>query len=235
MMMIGKAVDDMYISMLPEDVHPSDKEQPTFKAYLTIIVRDTNGNIVKVHKQWSHSPTSNFVSILLPYNWYVNTGQGSTIINTGGSSYTINPTAGGNANPLYYPTNDLNYPTYLAMIQVGSGSQSNPYSAYSLASPIANGSGSGQLQYGQPSVSSAPIVSGSSAYFYITQTFNNNSGSTVTITEIGILLNATIWVPSASNRENIGNVLVWYDVLSSSISIPNGGSLTIYYTFTVNP
>jgi hypothetical protein len=230
-MMIGKAIDDIYVSMLPEDTHPSDREQPTFKAYLTVIVRDADGNIVRVHKQWSRSPTSNFISILLPSNWYNITKQRSTIVTTGNASYPYSPST----DVFYYPTTDGNYPTYLAMIQVGSGSQSNPYSAYSLAAPIANGSGTGQLVYGQPSVSSSPTVSGSSAYFYISQTFNNNSGGTIIITEIGILLNVTIWVPSASKEENIGNVLVWYDVLSSSISVPNGGSITIYYTFTVNP
>jgi len=234
-MMIGKAIDDMYVSMLPEDAYPSDREQPTLKAYLTVIVRDADGNIVRVHKQWSHSPTSNFMSVLLPYNWYANTGQSLTITNTGGSSYTLNPAAGNTANPFFYPNNSTNYPTYLAMIQVGSGSQSNPYSAYSLAAPIANGSGTGQLMYGAPSVSSSPIVSGSSVYFYISQTFNNQSGGTVTITEIGILLNVDLWIPSAGKVQNIGNVLMWYDVLSSPISVPNAGSVTIYYTFTVNP
>jgi hypothetical protein len=233
--MIGKTVDDMYASMLPEDAYPSDREQPTFKAYLTVIVRDANGDIVKVHKQWSHSPTSNFMSVFLPYNWYANTGQSSAITNTNGSSYTYNPAAGNNANPLYYPNTSGNYPTYLAMIQVGSGHQSNPYSAYSLAAPIANGSGTGQLVYGQPSVSSSPVVSGSSIYFYISQTLNNYSGGTITITEVGMLLNVTIWVPSSGKIVNIGNVLVWYDVLSSPVSVPNGGSVAIYYTFTVNP
>jgi len=233
--MIGKAIDDMYVSMLPEDAYPSDREQPTFKAYLTVIVRDADGNIVRVHKQWSHSPTSNFMSVLLPYNWYANTGQSSTITNTNGSSYTLSLIAGGNSNPFYYPNNSFNNPTYLAMIQVGSGSQSNPYSAHSLAAPIANGSGTGQLVYGTPSVSSSPIVSGSSVYFYISQTFNNLSGGTITITEVGILLNVDLWVPSAGKVENIGNVLMWYDVLSSPISVPNGGTLVIYYTFTINP
>jgi len=234
-MMVGKAIEDMYVDMLPEDAYPSDKEQPTFKAYLTVIVRDANGNIVRVHRQWSHSPTSNFMSILLPLNWYANTGQSSTITNTSGSSYSVNPAAGNSAIQFYYPNSAFNYPTYLAMIQVGGGTNSNPYSAYSLAAPIANGSGTGQLIYGTPSVSSSPTVSGSSVYFYISQTLNNQSGGTVTITEVGILLNVRIWVPSANAIENIGNVLVWYDVLSSSISVPNGGSLTIYYTFTVNP
>jgi len=126
-------------------------------------------------------------------------------------------------------------PWYIVMIQVGSGQQSNPFNANSLAAPIANGSGQGQLVYGQPSVPSNITVSGSSAYFIISQTFNNSSGSAITITEVGIVVNIQTISSNGANSTNFGNVLVWYDVLSSSISVPNGGSVTIYYTFTVNP
>jgi len=136
---------------------------------------------------------------------------------------------------MYYPAGQYNDPTYLVMIQVGSGSQSNPYNAHSLAAPIANGTGTGQLIYGQPSVSQTPIVSGSSIYFNISQAFINNSGGTVTITEIGIIMNFYSLIQSNQQAQYDGYILVWYDVLSSSISISNGESLTIYYTFTVNP
>jgi len=233
-MMVGKDVSDISVKV-PEDAYDTGKHAPTFSAYLTAIVRDANGNIVKIHKQWSHSPTSNFINLLLPSNWYINTGQTTTITNTNSSSYTILGTNTSGCIHFYYPTSSCNNPTYLAMIQVGAGSQSNPYSAISLAVPISNGSGTGQLIYGTPSVDSYPTVSGSSIYFRISQAFYNISGGTVSITEIGILLNVTMWVSSTSSVKNIGNVLVWYYVLSSAISIPNGGSLTIYYTFTVNP
>jgi hypothetical protein len=234
-MMIGKAVDDMYVNMLPDDAYPSEREQPTFKAYITVIVRDANGNIVRVHKQWSHSPTSNFMALFLPGNWYINTQKSQSIVTTSNSSYALNPTTGSSANQIFYPNTYANYPTYLLMIQVGSGSQSNPYSAYSLAAPIANGSGTGQLVYGTPSVTSSPIVSGSSVYFYISQTLNNLSGGTITITELGIVLSLSIWEASSNTVYSGLNVLTWYDTLSSPISVPNGGSITIYYTFTVNP
>ena len=233
-MMIGKMIDDINIQM-PYDAYPQGKDQPTFKAYLTIIVVDKKGEIVKVHKQWSHSPTFNFIALLLPTNWYSNTGSTQTITNTGGSSYTWNPGSGNNYNSIGYPANQYNYPTYLVMIQVGSGQQSNPYNAYSLAAPIANGSGTGQLLYGQPSVPQTPTASGSSAYFIISQTLNNQSGDTVTITELGIIVDINAWNIKTQSYQNFGNFLVWYDVLSSSISVPNGGSVTIYYTFTVNP
>jgi hypothetical protein len=229
-MMIGKVVEDINVEM-PHDVYPQDKDQPTFRAYLTVIVRNEKGEIVKVHKQWSRSPTSNFIGLLLPTNWYSSTNSSWTITNTGGSSYSFNP----NNNPIPYPTNQSNYPSYLVMIQVGSGQQSNPYSAHSLAAPIANGSGTGQLLYSQPSVSQTPTASGSSVYFIIAQTLNNQSGGTVTITEVGIIVYIYMWNGATGSSVTMGNVLVWYDVLSSSISVSNGGSVTIYYTFTVNP
>jgi hypothetical protein len=218
-------IDETYTSILPEDAYPSDKEGPTFKAHLTVIVRDANRNIINIHKQWSRSPTANFFAIFLPNTDY----NGPPITNTGGSTYNYYT----GTFPMYYPNTDVNNQSYLVGIQVGNGKQTNPYSAYTLASPIANGSGSGQLQYGQPSVSSSPIVSGNSVSFYISQTFINNSGGTVTISEVGVIITMTLII--SGNIVNIGNVLVWYDALSSSISVPNGGSVTIYYTFTVNP
>jgi len=120
------------------------------------------------------------------------------------------------------------------MIQVGSGTRSNPFNAYSLAAPIANGSGTGQLIYGSVSVPSNITVSGNEAYFTISQAFNNSSGATVTITEVGIIIYLQT-ASSAAGNTNIGQLLVWYDVLSSAISVPNGGSVVIYYTFMVNP
>jgi hypothetical protein len=121
------------------------------------------------------------------------------------------------------------------MIQVGSSKQSNPYAAYSLAAPIANGSGAGQLVYQSVVPPSAITINGNTAYFYITQTYNNVSGGTVTITEVGIILYLITAVYNTTGSTTCGDVLVWYDVLSSSISVPNAGSVTIYYTFVVNP
>ena len=121
------------------------------------------------------------------------------------------------------------------MIQVGSGQQSNPYTATALAAPIANGSGAGQLVYQPVTPPSSIAINGNTAYFYITQTYNNISGGTVTITEVGIILELQIATYQNTASTNCGNILVWYDVLSSPISVPNAGSVTIYYTFVVNP
>ena len=236
--MVGRGIEDIDIKM-PRDAYDTGKHMPTFNVYLTAIVRDSEGRVVKIHRQRSHSPTANFIGLMLPLQYFINTNSSYTLTNTGGSTTGYQPNTTIQAYDISYPNAEQNFQTYLAMIQVGSGQQSNPYSANSLAAPIANGSGTGQLAYGQPSIPSTITVSGSEAYFTISQTFNNNSGGTVTITEVGIILH--LWLNTltlsggTTENNNFGNVLVWYDVLSSSISVPNGGSVTIYYTFTVNP
>jgi len=233
-MMVGKEIEDIDITM-PKDAYDTGKDTPTFRAYLTVVVRDSEGKLVKVHRQRSHSPTANFIGLMLPLTYFNVTGSSYTIKTTGGSTYNYEPAINPTAQCISYPNTADNYPSYIIMIQVGSGQQSNPYAAYSLAAPIANGSGTGQLVYGNPSVSSNITVSGSSAYFTISQTFNNNSGGTVTITEVGIITYLQFSQSYNNNPLNFGQVLVWYDVLNSSISVANGGSVTIYYTFTVNP
>jgi hypothetical protein len=233
-MMVSKGIEDIDIRM-PRDVYETDKDIPTFSAYLIAIVRDSEGKVVKVHRQRSRSPTANFISLILPIQYHTNCSCSTPVTNTGGTlSYFASCNTSGCGN-ISYPNAATNAPSYLVMIQVGSGQQSNPYSAHSLAAPIANGSGTGQLIYGTPSVSTNIMVSGSSAYFYISQTFNNSSGSTVTITEVGIITQIQVTYSNSTNVVNFGQLLVWYDVLSSAISVPNGGSVTIYYTFTVNP
>ena len=233
-MMVGKGIEDVDITM-PRDVYDIGKDTPTFNAYLTVVVKDSEGKVVKVHRQKSHSPTANFIGLMLPLTYFNVTGSSYTIKTTGGNTYNYKPAVDAYTPCISYPTSANNFPSYIVMIQVGSGQQLNPYSAYSLAAPIANGSGTGQLVYGQPSIPPNITVSGSSAYFTISQTFNNNSGGTVTITEVGIVTQIAFGTSSGTVPAFSGNVLVWYDVLSSSISVANGGSVTIYYTFAIIP
>jgi len=232
--MLGEGIRDISIDV-PRDAYDTGKEVPTFSAYLIAVVRDSEGKIIKVHRQRSRSPTANFIGLLLPIIYFSNTNNSYSIVNTGNSSNSYQPALSQYAGNISYPNTSSGSPTYLVMIQVGSGQQSNPYSAYSLAAPIANGSGSGQLVYSQPSLPTNIIASGNSAYFVVSQTLNNQSGGTVTITEVGIIVNVQLSKPYFQQSSSFGQVLVWYDVLSSSISVANGGSVTIYYTFTVNP
>jgi hypothetical protein len=233
-MMIGEIVNDIDVH-IPRDAYDTGKDMPTFNVYLTAIVRDSKGNIIKVHRQRSHSPTTNFIALILPVNYYTTTGSSITITGLGGATYNYQPAFSNGGYDIAYPNSASNYPSYLIEIDVGSGQQSNPLTATNLAAPIANGSGSGQLMYSASSISPSIIVSGSSAYFYISQTFINQSGGTVTIKEVGVVTRIQLVEPSNNGSAGNYTLLTWYDVLSSPISVPNGGSIVIYYTFTVNP
>ena len=233
-MMVGKDVSDISVKV-PEDVHDNGKDVPTFSAYLTAIVKDSQGRVIRVHRQRSHSPTANFIGLLLPVNWYISIGQAFTITTTSNSNQSYQPNVNSSAYCISYPNSVTNYQTYLVMIQVGSGTQSNAFNAYSLAAPITNGTGTGQAVYGTPSFSNTATVSGSSAYFIIEQSLNNPSSSVLSITEVGIIIYLQTTIAGGASMCHCGQFLVWYDTLSSTISVPGGGSLAIYYTFTVNP
>ena len=219
-------INDLYI---PKDGKEDIDYQKSFNAFLTIIVRDKDGKIIKKYKQKSHSPTANFIGIMLPTTYYNEVQQCWTITTTSNSTFSY----GYNCNWTVYPSNQSNYPSYIQNIIVGSGTQSNPYSAYNLASPIANGSGTGQLLYSSLNIPTGITINGSQAYFIISQSYANQSGGTITISEVGIILNLYVAIINLTSFGN-GSVLMWYDVLSSPISVGNGQSVIIYYTFSVN-
>jgi len=228
--MVGSKVDydinDLYI---PKDGKRDNDYKKSFNATLTIIVRDKDGKVIKRYKQKSHSPTANFIGLMLPTTYYNEVKQCWTITNTSNTTFSYNY----NCTWIMYPNNKNNYTTYIENIMVGSGSQSNPYNAYNLASPIANGSGTGQLIYVPPNIPTGITINGNQAYFIVSQSYNNQSGGTITISEVGIILYLQLGNPSTLTVYS-GNVLTWYDVLSSPISVGSGQQVIIYYTFSVN-
>jgi len=233
-MLVGSKVDyDISNLYIPKDVKEDIDYQKSFSATLTIIVRDKDGKVIKKYKQKSHSPTANFIGLMLPLTWYNTTGNSWTFTTTSNTTFTYQPTLKANGYGVAYPNNQNDYNTYIINIIVGSGSSSNPYNAYNLNAPISNGSGTGQLLYSSISTPTSITINGSQAYFIISQSYANQSGGTITISEVGIILNLQT-ENSISENINTGQVLVWYDALSSPISLSNGQSATIYYTFSVN-
>jgi len=229
-MIVGSKVDyDISNLYIPKDGKGDNDYQKSFSATLTIIVRDKDGNVIERYKQKSHSPTANFIGLMLPVSYYNKVQKCWTMTTTSNSTFSY----GYNCAWTMYPNTGNNYPVYIENIMVGSGSQSNPYNAYNLALPIANGSGTGQLLYSAPNIPTSITINGSQAYFIISQSYNNQSGGTITISEVGIILYLQLG-GSAAVLDGNGSVLIWYDVLSSPISVANGQQIVIYYTFSVN-
>jgi len=129
-------------------------------AYITIEVKDKNGNIIKRHKQRSHSFVANFLNGLLVL---FQSGSGGTCI-------TIPPA--------------LNYSTG---IQLGTGTKPPSPSDTALTNPIANGTGSGQMSYPSSLVFGSVVINGNTSSFTIQSTITNNSGAQITVTEVGLL------------------------------------------------
>jgi len=233
-MMVGSKVDyDISNLYIPKDGKEDNDYQKSFSATLTIIVRNKDGKIIKRHKQKSHSPTANFIGLMLPITYYANTSSSWTLTSTSNTTESYSSNNPENGTGILYPNTSRKYADYLQNIEVGSGSQSNPYNAYNLALPIANGSGTGQLLYSIPNIPTGITINGSQAYFIISQSYANESGITITISEVGLIIGLSIGNNGAYNVSPV-STLVWYDVLSSPISVANGQQVVIYYTFSVN-
>jgi len=177
-----------------------DKIQDTLKlynnvdAYITIEIKDKNGNIIKRHKQHSHSFVKNFLSDL-------------------SSIFTGGPGSSGGA---------LNYSKG---IQIGTGTSPPTPNDTALTNPIANGTGSGQMQYpSNPSFGSI-VVNGNTSSFTITSTMTNGSGASITVSEVGLMSQNT-------GAPQFGGLLA-HDLLSSPITVPTGATITVSYTISV--
>ena len=223
-------ISNLYI---PKDGKEDIDFQKSFSATLTIIVRDKDGKIIKRYKQKSHSPTANFIGIMMPATYYATTGNGWTYITTSNSTFSYGISMSGSYFGIIYPNNTTQHNDYIVNILVGSGSLSNPYNAYNLNAPISNGSGTGQLIYSSPNTPTSITINGNQAYFIVSQSYTNQSGGTVNISEVGIVIN--LYANGVGGTVSYsGQVLVWYDVLSSPISVSSGQQVVIYYTFSVN-
>jgi len=107
--------------------------------------------------------------------------------------------------------------------RVGKGTTAVTISDYALESPIEEGAGLDQLEHGAVSYAK-PAVAGSTCSFWLRRSMLNSSGSTITgIKEIGIYTRIAAPYLMCGVR----------DVLPSEVYIPNGGAITVTYTFKV--
>jgi hypothetical protein len=112
-------------------------------------------------------------------------------------------------------------------IIVGTSDTPNSVTTYALGGKIAHGTGSGQLVYNAETVEDVTNPSGNDLQFRITRTFTNNSGATITVKEVGLLVKKID--ASITSR----SFLVARDVLPSPVDVPDGATLTIRYVVKI--
>ncbi len=111
-------------------------------------------------------------------------------------------------------------------LAVGSGNAAVTISDTKLNTKIADGSGSGQLEY-RANVVAAPILLGADTFIYITQAFSNRSGADVTVEEIGI---ESSW----GNNSVPTWTWLWMRDIVTAVVIPDGFSLVVDYKLQIS-
>jgi len=187
------------------------------KAYLKIKVIDGNGKCTYYRRYRSRSFVANFLRVI-----FTNlSGQSINNVNTSGGSYGISRFDSIAVND---GSNDSSFG-----ILIGSGTSAPSIIDSNLSQVISNGAGVGQMQYGAVSVYS-PVTNTStnSGYITVSRTFTNNSGSSITVSEVGLVA----WSENETGQTSQFYLII-HDLLPSPITVPNGSSLSISYEIQV--
>jgi len=195
-------------------------DEQTFKAYVEAKIYDKEGHVIDYRRQPMRSLTQYFlaflsIALLGTYSGSSSTTAQSLLTNVLGmpSKQSSNGSA------------DIGYSW---SIQLGSGTQSFSPTLNSLAAPIANGSGAGQLTYGQT------IVSYSGLTINVSVTVTNYSPTTINVTEIGLIGSIILEYDSSSNTYASATFtyLFSYDTFSPAVTLPPGAIATFQIVLT---
>jgi hypothetical protein len=212
--------EDIDKLIIPDDL----PDEPTFKAYIEAKVYDKEGHIIDYRRQPMKSLTQYFLALM------------SIPIMGAFQEPPTNQATGILINIFSLPAQQSTYSSNSAniswnwSIQLGSGTQAFSPTLTSLAAPIANGPGVGQLIYGETNVSYVATT------IFVSVIVSNYTSETIDVTEIG--LQGTIyiqyWNSSNAYTTNSYNFLLSYDTFSTAISIPPNSLATfqIVLSFT---
>jgi len=198
--------EDIVKLIIPNDL----PDEPVLKAYVEAEVYDKEGRLIDYRRQPLRSPTGWLLALMaIPI---IGTYQSSS--SSQASSVLVN-TLGLPSQQVTYASGAANV-AWDFSIQLGAGTQAFSPTLNSLAAPIANGSGAGQLSYGPVSVT----YSGTTIYTYVTVV--NYSSTTINVTEVGLIGTIYIQYQNSSNAYayNTYTYLLTYDTFSPAISLP---------------
>jgi len=214
------------------------------KVEYEVEVRDKDGRLLKREKGESRSLLKNFTKFLrammkgvvnedkdIPTDPY--TGDATeTVKDTSGADVTIwggarlgGSDGGGWPLTINAPDDEDTYG-----IVVGKGDMPVTAEDYALDDQIPHGTASGQLDYGTHTFEDV-VVEDKVSKFRISRGFTNLSGANVTVKEIGIVV-WNYFRDYGGVKRNV-KVLIVRDVLATPTTIPDGASLNVRYTFSV--
>jgi len=233
MALIGLNRDELDLSQLPKDSFYDPKKDDDLsgvqiRATITFRITNPDGTVVKEWTEPAHSLNYNFATLI----WALWSASQAEMTDTGGTAIYVQGASGG-AWSVTAPSGNS---TYGIVVGSGASAGSTPSpTAYKLVAQIPQGTSSGQIEYGATSVGSVS-QSGQTTSFTISRSFTNVSGSTINVTEIGIIVYVTgfaMTTVSTASAVSSDYFLIAYDIPSSAISVQNGQTLTVTYTFSV--
>lgn len=184
-----------------------------FTAWFEIIIRDRESNVKSRIRGKSKSFVKQWNELLYLHQSGV---ANQSIVDTGGTTRSV---AANN--------NDFDMVAGAGVITqgiiFGSGNTAVAIDDHALETPIAHGTGAGQLSYLSCSVGSASVA-GSDCNFTVSRQANNGSGGDVTVREVGIYLSMGGSYYGMALRE----------VLGSPEVIADGDNIVVNYTIQVS-
>jgi len=180
------------------------------RTYVRAVVKDRNGQVIK-DTGWkrTNTLTKNFYAFLNAAARDTNT----SCIRLDGTTGTIQAPGEG-AQSFMRMRHGEGWDD--RGLVVGTGTTSPTRDDYKLESPITHGTGIGQLYYG------ASDVYYGSDHIEVRRSFGNNSGGDITINEVGLI--ARYYDVDAAE---VRGALIARSLFT--ITIPDGGSATLYY------
>jgi len=210
-----------------------NKEKKTMPQILwELEVKDKNGKLLNQKKAPARSWLKAFITMLkgeFATRHGIATGQGNVnVVDETGTSRGYPHHSSASLSTYYMNLSTLGDAGDSSQgIIVGTSDTPNTLNTYALGGKIAHGTGSGQLVYGAESIEDVTNPSGNDLQFRITRTFTNNSGSTVTAKEVGLLIKKYDTYPASRS------FLAARDVLPSPVDVPDGATLTIRYVVKI--
>ena len=189
--------------------------------YYQLIKKDSTGRIIKTYRKYkARSFVRQFLEIFVMQYGFIDE-TGNTIRDTSNTVRTWS-WSGNWDNGWTYPflNAPVNNTTYGSV--VGSADTAVTISDYALATKIAHGTGTGQLQYSVETFG-APTTDAAGSTWIASRVFTNGSGDSVTIKEIGLIVQQYI--------DAYCYFLIARDVLASPVTLANGETVTLNYTF----
>jgi len=208
--------EDIAKLIIPDDLPDG---HPTLTAYIEAKIYDKERHVIQYRRQPMRSPTQWLLALMaIPL-----IGTYTSSSSNQAPSFLVN-VLGLPSQQYTYPAGSYNSAnlSWDFSIQLGSGTQAFSPTLNSLAAPIANGSGAGQLSYGTVTVT----YSGTTIYTYITVV--NYSSTTINVTEIGLIATIYLQFQNSSNtyQANTYTYLLTYDTFSPAVTLPPGAIAT---------